>query len=123
MIQLLLKYKRNMQTRSKTKKQKTNYNDEANIFIKFEDEFTEKSCNCLNEKLKKKEISLKSELEFIYDFDYASKCWKSNKKYVGNGCYKYMCQGITKKDKPCVRTALQGEIYCKMHWVNDDLSK
>ena len=106
-----------MQTRSQTKKQKTNHNDEANIFIKLEDEFTEKSCNYLNEKVEKKEIPLKSELEFIYDFDYASECWKSNKKYVGNGCYKYMCQGITKKGKPCVRTALQGEINCKMHLV------
>ena len=103
-----------MQTRSQTKKQ----NNEANIFIKLENEFTEKSC-------KKKEIKSESELEsnletnleFIYDFDYASECWKSNKKYVGNGCYKYMCQSFTKKGKPCVRTAIQGEINCKMHLV------
>ena len=102
-----------MQTRSQLKKQK----EEANIFIKLEDEFPEKSCNYLNEKLEKKEIQSKSEfeLEFVYDFDYASECWKSNKKYVGNGCYKYMCQGVTKKDKPCARTALNGESYCKMH--------
>lgn len=108
-----------MQTRSQTKKQKTSHNDEANIFIKIENEFAEKSCNYLNEKIENKEMQLKSksELEFIYDFDYASECWKSNKKYVGNGCYKYMCQSVTKKGKPCVRTALQGDIYCKMHWV------
>lgn len=90
-----------MQTRSQAKKQKTSHNDEANIFIKLEE----------------KEIKSESELEFIYDFDYASECWKSNKKYVGNGCYKYMCQGVTKKGKPCVRTALPGEINCKMHLV------
>ena len=90
-----------MQTRSQAKKQKTSHNIEANIFIKLEE----------------KEIKSESELEFIYDFDYASECWKSNKKYVGNGCYKYMCQGVTKKGKPCVRTALQGEINCKMHLV------
>ena len=94
-----------MQTRSQTKKQ----NNEANIFIKLEDELSEISC-------KKKEN--KSNLEFIYDFDYASECWKSNKKYVGNGCYKYMCQSVTKKGKPCVRTALQGEINCKIHLLN-----
>ena len=102
-----------MQTRSQFKKQK----EEENIFIKLEDEFPEKSCNYLNEKLEKKEIQSKSEfeLEFVYDFDYASECWKSNKKYVRNGCYKYMCQGVTKKGNPCVRTALNGESYCKMH--------
>ena len=99
-----------MQTRSQAKKQKTSHNDEANIFLNMENEFPEISC-------KKKENKSESNLEFIYDFDYASECWKSNKKYVGNGCYKYMCQGVTKKGKPCVRTALQGEINCKMHLV------
>jgi len=99
-----------MQTRSQAKKQKTSHNNEANIFIKLENEFPEIS-------YKKKENKSKSNLEFVYDFDYASECWKSNKKYVGNGCYKYMCQGVTKKGKPCVRTALQGEINCKMHLV------
>lgn len=97
-----------MQTRSQTKKQKTSHNDEANIFLNMENEFPEIS-------YKKKETKSKSNLEFVYDFDYASECWKSNKKYVGNGCYKYMCQGVTKKGKPCVRTALQGELNCKMH--------
>jgi hypothetical protein len=103
-----------MQTRSQVKKQKTSQNDEANIFIKMENEFTEKYCK---KKEIKSESELESNLEFVYDFDYASECWKSNKKYVGNGCYKYMCQGVTKKGKPCVRTALQGEINCKMHLV------
>jgi len=98
-----------MQTRSQTKKQKTSQNDEVNIFIKLEE----------NEIKSESEIesNLESELEFIYDFDYASECWKSNKKYVGNGCYKYMCQSVTKKGKPCVRTALHSEINCKMHLV------
>lgn len=94
-----------MQTRSQTKMQK----EEANIFIKLEDEFPEKSCNYLNEN------EIQSELDFVYDFDYASECWKSNKQYVGNGCYKYKCQCITKKGNPCVRTALPGEINCKIH--------
>jgi hypothetical protein len=101
-----------MQTRSQAKKQKTSQNDEANIFIKLEDELLEMSC-----KKKENKSKLESNLEFIYDFDYASECWKSNKKYVGNGCYKYMCQSVTKKGKPCVRTALHSEINCKMHLV------
>ena len=98
-----------MQTRSQAKKQKTSHNDEANIFIKLQ----EKEIKSESES----ESNLETELEFIYDFDYASECWQSNKKYVGNGCYKYMCQGVTKKGKPCVRTALHGEINCKMHLV------
>jgi hypothetical protein len=101
-----------MQTRSQTKKQKTSRNVEANIFIKIEDELSEMSCK---KKENKSEKELETNLEFVYDFDYASECWKSNKKYVGNGCYKYMCQSVTKKGKPCVRTALHGEINCKMH--------
>jgi hypothetical protein len=106
-----------MQTRSQAKKQKTSQNDEANIFIKLENEFPEKYCNYINENSKNEELNSETKLEFIYDFDYASECWKSNKKYVGNGCYKYICQGVTKKNKPCVRTALQGELYCKMHLI------
>ena len=100
-----------MQTRSQAKKQKTSHNDEANIFIKLQEKEIE------SESELELESKLETELEFIYDFDYASECWKSNKKYVGNGCYKYMCQGVTKKGKPCVRTALHGEINCKMHLV------
>ncbi len=57
----------------------------------------------------------KSLLEFTYDFDYASECWKSNKKSIGNGSYKYICQGVTKLGKPCTRTALIGEVNCKIH--------
>ena len=55
------------------------------------------------------------DLHFDYDFDYASKCWKENKKYIGNGCYKYMCQGMTKSGKKCARNALLNESYCKIH--------
>jgi hypothetical protein len=35
-------------------------------------------------------------LEFDYEFDYSSKCWKSNKNPIDNGCYKYICQSVTK---------------------------
>ena len=37
------------------------------------------------------------------------------KKYIGNGSYKYICQGVTKLGKPCTRTALIGEANCKIH--------
>lgn len=53
--------------------------------------------------------------EFDYDFDDASKCWKENKKYIGNGCYKYLCEGKTKKGIKCTRVSLDGELYCRMH--------
>lgn len=78
-----------MQTRSQTKKINASYKMQDQNYIK--------------------------EYDFIYDFDYASKCWKQNKKYVGNGCYKYICQGITKNGKKCIRNALLSETYCKMH--------
>jgi hypothetical protein len=54
-------------------------------------------------------------LEFDYDFDYSSKCWKSNKKSIGNGCYKYICQIVTNMGNPCKRTSLKGETWCKNH--------
>lgn len=73
-----------MQTRSQTKKQKPSHNDEANIFIKLENEFTEKSCNYINENSTNEEIKSESKLEFVYDFDYASECWRSNKKNLVN---------------------------------------
>lgn len=91
-----------MQTRSQSKKQKTCHNDEANIYFNIEDEIPEVKNNDYD-------------YEFIYDFDYASECWKKNKKYVGNGCYKYICQGVTKKGKKCIKNALNCEIYCKIH--------
>lgn len=84
-----------MQTRSQSKNQNTIQNNK--------------------EEFKKIENEKKTELEFIYDFDYASECWRSNKKYIGNGGYKYMCQCVTKKGKICRRTALQGTMRCKIH--------
>jgi hypothetical protein len=35
--------------------------------------------------------------ELDIDFDDASACWRKNKKYLGNGTYKYICP-IQKKD-------------------------
>ena len=33
--------------------------------------------------------------EVNIDFDEASEAWKSNKKYIGNGCYKYITNNST----------------------------
>ena len=46
------------------------------------------------------------------DFDYASQVWKSNKKSIGNGSYKYVCY---MKNKCCNYKCLPGEFYCKRH--------
>lgn len=60
--------------------------------------------------------------EVNIDFDEASEAWKSNKKYIGNGTYKYMCCGHYKNGKPCNRTATfdildlkDDGMYCKIH--------
>ena len=49
------------------------------------------------------------------DFDEASELWKSNKKYVGNGCYKYICACLTKTGNQCKREPMQGLDFCKLH--------
>jgi hypothetical protein len=49
------------------------------------------------------------------DFDEASECWKSNKKRVGNGCYKYVCCKKTKSGNQCKREAIQGLDCCNLH--------
>ena len=53
--------------------------------------------------------------EVDIDFDEASRAWKSNKKPKGNGCYTYVCQGITKNNKKCIRNSLVGSQYCHLH--------
>jgi hypothetical protein len=49
------------------------------------------------------------------DFDDASKAWKSNKKSIGNGSYKYICTQKLKNGNSCSLQCLSGEIYCKTH--------
>jgi len=49
------------------------------------------------------------------DFDEASECWKSNKKSIGNGSYKYVCCVLTKKNNKCNRQCLPGEEFCRWH--------
>jgi hypothetical protein len=49
------------------------------------------------------------------DFDAASKEWKANKKYMGNGTYKYICCAKTLSGNPCTRESVLFYDYCKIH--------
>lgn len=52
----------------------------------------------------------------IINFDYASKSWRANKKYIGNGCFRYKCFHISKTtNKYCKNSRLCG-IYCRYHY-------
>ena len=50
------------------------------------------------------------------DFDFASKLWRSNKEYIGNGQFKYKlkkCKALTKKNQPC-KNKTHNE-FCSVH--------
>jgi hypothetical protein len=49
------------------------------------------------------------------DFDDASTAWKMNKKYIGNGCYKYVCVKIKKNGQSCKNERLHNCNYCRFH--------
>jgi hypothetical protein len=53
--------------------------------------------------------------EVNIDFDEASSAWRSNKKLVGNGTFKYICCGLTKTGNKCAREPLVNTEYCKVH--------
>ena len=53
--------------------------------------------------------------EVNIDFDTASQAWKSNKKYIGNGHYLYVCEYITKKGTNCKRNPKHGLNFCCLH--------
>ena len=61
---------------------------------------------------------LLSELEFKFDFDHSSECWKANKKSVGNGCYSYICGFELKNGGVCKRTPLKCSDFCSIHCGN-----
>ena len=85
-----------MQTRSKTRFQNKENTNAVEI-----------------EKVKEKEnIQL-----FIVDidFDEASRHWRENKKSIGNGSYKYICECVTKNGKICNKRPALGSPYCFIH--------
>lgn len=55
--------------------------------------------------------------EVNIDFDEASEAWKSNKRSIGNGSYKYVCSKKGKNNNCCLTKCLPGEIYCKTHFT------
>jgi hypothetical protein len=52
--------------------------------------------------------------EVNIDFDKASTAWRSNKKAVSNGCYKYICISV-KKEVKCGRMCYKNLEYCWQH--------
>ena len=49
------------------------------------------------------------------DFEEASKVWRSNKIYLGNGEFKYCCQQLTKKNEKCKNRIYKGN-FCHLHF-------
>ena len=68
---------------------------------------------------------MNTKVEFDYDFfDNASMAWKQNKKYLGNGVYVYLCEGVFKNGRCCLRKACRESLMdvcapqrlCKLHY-------
>jgi hypothetical protein len=62
-----------------------------------------------------KSTEVKQLYEVNIDFDEASEEWKANKKYIGNGTYKYVCGKKGIRNDNCMLKCLPGEEYCKYH--------
>ena len=54
--------------------------------------------------------------EVNIDFDGASESWKSNKKYIGNGSYKYICCVLKANGEKCGIKCMPNEDCCKRHY-------
>ena len=61
---------------------------------------------------------LQQQLEFNFDFDHSSECWKANKKTIGNGCYTYICGFLLKNGNPCLRSPVKNKDFCCIHNKN-----
>jgi hypothetical protein len=61
---------------------------------------------------------ISNELDVNIDFDHAAKCWRQNKKAVGNSCYVYVCGSLCKTGKMCEKKCLNGQNYCWLHSKN-----
>jgi hypothetical protein len=53
--------------------------------------------------------------EVNIDFDGASEAWKANKRWIGNGSYRYVCAKKGLRNNCCIAKCLPGEIYCRVH--------
>ena len=54
------------------------------------------------------------QFEVNIDFDDATKEWRSNKKSIGNGSYKYICS-VTKNGNKCGKSCYKELLYCWQH--------
>jgi hypothetical protein len=54
-------------------------------------------------------------LEVNIDFDEASNAWKQNKKYMGNGTYKYICPNLKKDGSKCGKSCYKNSDLCWHH--------
>ena len=73
-----------------------------------------------SEEEKEKEVEEEKDIyEVVIDFDGASAAWRANKKSAGNGCYKYVCESITKTGKNCTKDCITGSTCCKIHFKNN----
>lgn len=61
--------------------------------------------------------------EVNIDFDEAIEAWRSNKKSIGNGNYKYICSSLKKNGEKCGVKCTNGEMYCKIHYKKFSKSK
>ena len=50
------------------------------------------------------------------DFDEASAAWKSNKRRIGDGCYRYVCAKKGKHNNECTAKCSPGLEYCRTHY-------
>lgn len=48
------------------------------------------------------------------NFDEAETAWRENKKYIGNGAFKYTCKGMTKSGHHCNNTPSNSG-FCHLH--------
>jgi hypothetical protein len=53
--------------------------------------------------------------EVNIDFDGAIEAWRSNKKSIGNGSYKYICCVIKQNGEKCGTKCVNMEEYCRVH--------
>ena len=54
--------------------------------------------------------------EFTIDFDEASAAWRANKRSIGNGMYKYICEHFSMAGKQCsAAVAPADSAFCRKH--------
>lgn len=70
------------------------------------------------EENEKEEEEKKNIYEVVIDFDGASAAWRANKRRMGNGCYKYVCESITKTGKKCTKDSITSSTFCNIHSKN-----